>query len=348
MNLMEDRRLHTRNSENFTQIGKFRRESYAAKNTLFAPLQFRGVEGEKDGSPDTLKVEHVPHEAGESDQEIVFNSGMDRGKSTVWRFRNEKDLEALWSNGKLGLDPGPADKLWNYLWHKGCIERVLQKNGEFLQFRERVAANAISAFYAAQESETRAWQEKDGLQEAYFCCKPSFRKPGHIVKTRFEFTPRYGEFFEVKEHQDSRATTSGDAGEDSHGFAISKSGRLWIFLREVSKEQPRIFCFKRTDPSRDHLCRLYGYLMESDRKFGNDVYRWKVGLASEQIDKLLWCDQHNSGDYIWENQVDNIPYTERAKEKKAPNEDICLDEYIVDYIKSDVYDYERRSEALQD
>jgi len=210
----------------------------------------------------------------------------------------------------------------------------------FRGFRQRFAANALSAFYSAHESQVRKWKD-DGLQEDYFCYKPSFRLPGNVVKSHMHLRLAHGEYFELEERQDSKSGITSDAGERSDGFVISKSERLWMVLREEIKQQPRLFCFYRAEPAKtEKIVRLYGFLIESDKKFTGNVYRFKVALVSVETEREMWIREHPRETFDLEEQIDNIPFTEAAKERNPSIHRVLLDPQAIAYIKPDVVRYE--------
>lgn len=271
-----------------------------------------------------------------SDAEIALNGGLDRTKATVQRFRTA-DLKAhLAKTDNLMLDYRVAERLWNYLDKLGFIKRALRDRPAFGLQTERLAANVMSSFYNAEESETSSWHDNRGLDGQYFCYKPSFRSPGNLLKTSVIIHLADGEYFEISEKQASKTDFARASSENSDGFGFSKSERLWFFLKERSCEQPRIFCFdKKLDASFGKITRMSGYVLESDKRYGDGVYKFKIGLIAREADEALWEHIHPDEPYNEEAQIDNVPF-EDAFARQNTGRRVIFDLELLKYIEPDI------------
>jgi hypothetical protein len=270
-----------------------------------------------------------------SDAEIALNGGLDRAKATVQRFRTA-DLKAhLAKTDNLMLGYRVAERLWNYLDKLGFIKRALQDRQASGLRPDRLAANVMNAFYNVEESETLSWHDDMGLDGEYFCYKPSFRSPGNILKTRMIIHLADGEYFKISEKQASRTDSVRASEEQSTGFGFSKSERLWFFLKEQSRDQPRIFCFNQMDTSFGKVTRLKGHILESDKRYGNEVYKFRVGLIAKETDEVLWKLAHRDEHYDEEAQIDNVPFEDAVARQNAGSR-VIFDLQLLKYIEPEI------------
>jgi len=289
--------------------------------------------------------------------EIADQLGMPQQRSTLIRFDSVELPDHLRDSGRLFLNYGLAQKLWQLLAKE---VQIVLKNGNFKLFSDDLTANAISWRYRIHESQidelTRSGlTKKDGAEVLYWCYKASFRKKGHIVKSELGISKNYADHFDVIERQESTLERRVNLlNEQSAGFAISKSRKLWMFLKEVDAEQPRIFCLNTIDVSDDlessyrgrkatsggrKVTRMFGRLIESDKKFGNGLFTFKVALVRAEIETKEWRDPPRS--YDPDKQINNFPRTLAAREAYNDAELRIIDEIYVDpkawdWIRSDV------------
>jgi hypothetical protein len=241
-------------------------------------------------------------------EELSELSGVGKGKRmTLMRF----DKATFQTTGQLPLDLRLAQTLWRNL--RPEIKEVQKDGNSDLYaelFDDRLVSNVISWGYRCHESQLQKLVKDEGLAERYFCYKPSFRVRGHVVKSEFHIDPVLGEpmsitgaiggagkttatieYLHVDERQES--TMNGISyTEESSGTGVSKSGKLWIFLKG-EREQPRIICLWRKDTSVrkrgfnevKSVSRMYGKILESDMMFGNGVYTYRVCFVSEEADR---------------------------------------------------------------
>jgi hypothetical protein len=109
-------------------------------------------------------------------------------------------------------------------------------------------------------------------------------------------------------------------------------------MREQSREQPRVFCFHKKDIDEDNrIAALFGYVLESDRRFSGGVFNFKVGLTSLKGDAALWEHLHPGEPYVPSEQIDNVrlPKKSVAGNSKS-NSRVIFDPDILRYIKPDV------------
>jgi len=272
---------------------------------------------------------------GKSDERIALEGGLGCSKMTVQRFRKAENLER---RQRLMLHYDVASKMWNYC--RDEIELIIERRkagDEFYKHTERLAADAMIAFYYVNPEQTRRWKDHDGLKTEYFCYKPSFRRPGQVVKSLWKIDIVNGQYFKISEDQaDGGKPGIHKSTEHSDGFGFSKSGRLWFFLMEQSREQPRVFCFHKRDI--DHagrISRLIGYVVESDKRYSGGVFTFKVGLSWRGFDEELWKENFSEKPYNHQEQIDNVPlpngdklYTEIGDRR------IIFDSDVLKYIRS--------------
>jgi hypothetical protein len=275
-----------------------------------------------------------------SDEQIVKNAGLNRTKSVVQRFRTADLQGHLVETDNLMLGYRVAEMLWNYLDKMGFIKEAFHAapTSDF-SWTDRFVATALNAFYRVDESETVSWHEHRGFKGKYFCYKPSFRSPNHILKTRMEIQLANGECFKITEQQATKNDPTKASTEQSAGFGFSKSERLWFFLKEQSHDQPhdqpRIFCFDKIDTSFGKVTRLWGHVLESDKRYGGSVYKFNVSLIAREIDEALWKDVYPNKPYNEEEQIDNIPFDEAAARQNAGSR-VIFDLELLKYIQPDI------------
>jgi hypothetical protein len=240
----------------------------------------------------------------------------------------------------LRLDYPVALKLWNYCRQE--VKAVVQDRMDLLGHTERFGANAVNSFYRVHESETIGWIERQLLQEEYFCYKPAFRASGYVVKSYMRFCPMNGEYLEVTERQVGREDDGWGVAEESLGFAFSKSERLWLFLREKSHDQPRIFCFYRKDVDAEgRIARLEGYLMESDKRYDSGVHMFRVGLVSVRRDQEIWRHEYPNSRYSLDEQTDAVRLLSINTAVRRDKRRVVFDQRILDYVRPSVLMGER-------
>jgi hypothetical protein len=317
----------------------------------------------------------------ETDEEIALHSGVG-SKMTIWRFRTAKlvMLKEGWEPGEeaaqpalsnvpgadieppaegnseanpqgrrrprtLRLDYPVASNLWKYCSKE--IRTVVQERIDLLGHTERLAANAINSFYRVHENQTIDWTEHQKLQEEYFCYKPAFREPGYVLKSHMRFCPMNDEYLEVSEKQVARDDDGGDSSEESLGFAFSKSERLWLFLREKSHDQPRVFCFYRKDVDAEgRIARLEGYLLESDKRYDRGVNMFRVGLVSVRRDQEIWRHEYPGSPYSLDEQTDMVPIPPINAVWHGEKRRVVFDQRILDYVRPSILTKPRGERAV--
>jgi hypothetical protein len=279
-----------------------------------------------------------------SDEEIARNAGLNRGRMTAYRFRTE-DLETYFADhDRLKLDAPVAERLWNYLDRLGYLKSVAQGSNGYNIRAERLAVRAMKGFYNASDDETRKWFDEWGLQSTYFCYKPSFRRPGNIVKSKFEIELKDNSYLHAVDTQyDTVNPRALRSFEQSKGFGFSKTGRLWFYLSEQMRQQPRVFCFHKYDiDDQNRICLMIGYVVESDRRYTSGVFKFRVGLASVHRDQSQWEDQFADEPYNPEAQVGNFALpkpdrkTDNPDDPRKKDAKVIFDGDIVSYLRSDL------------
>ncbi len=290
-------------------------------------------------------------------EDIARQFGMSKQAKTLARF-NATDLAAhLERKGWMCLDYGLAARLWDALADQ--VHEVLgniEKNGPPL-IDERTIANSVAWQYRTHQKQIARWKA-DGLADQYFCYKPSFRLAGHIVKSEFNLRAVGDEYFAVTDRQKADLTSIVRI-EESTGFAFTKSDRLWAFLKETDREQPRVFLFHRMQiaqhPSNGggevrSIARLFGRVLESDRKFRDGAFGYKVALVSLDAERrTLAPKRRRAADYNPADQANIVPYTPEAQDfamkgldtdeiadRKARIDKVRLDQEAVKWIQRDV------------
>jgi hypothetical protein len=278
-----------------------------------------------------------------SDEEIARNAGLNRGRMTVYRFRTEDLDEYHTEHDRLKLDAPVAERLWRYLDNLGYMKSAAQGSNGYNNRAERLAVKAMKGFYNASDDETRKWMDEWGLQSRYFCYKPSFRRPGNIVKSKFEIELKDNDYLHATNTQyDTVSPRALRSFEQSKGFGFSKTGRLWFFLSEQMRQQPRIFCIHKYDiDEQNRICLMIGYVVESDRRFTSGVFKFRIGLVSIHRDQAQWDHQFPDDPYNPEDQVGNfaVPRTDRrtdSQDDRKKDNRVMFDEEIVNYLKPDL------------
>jgi hypothetical protein len=314
-----------------------------------------------------------------SDQKMIEAAGLACKKSTLNRFRGSpvvSDGKSIAGDADEIIDRAAgsflnlrdARSLWNYLDNTlGLIETVIGLHHDptlkTSMYPVSEVANAMHAFFGVHKSSIQKFAEAE-ISKHFFCYKPSFRRPGFVVKARLTMKSENNDFFEVEEVQRTSDLFESDAAEiieTSAGFGFVKTNRLWIFMRDTESEQPRIFCFnhfKFAHPKSDtpvptelldrvahskksKIMRMEGYLIEGAKGNVNDAFQYHAMLVSEDLEREIWRDRgHPAGDvFRAEDQVDIFPvgraekaqYAEQMKRSK-----IQIPEFVLEYLASDL------------
>ncbi len=306
-----------------------------------------------------------------SDENLLKALNLDYGRTTLTKFRNaempsfdDPKLEHMHAGDLAGglRDVQTASRLWDHLSARGYVQRALPGTQNRINkkdlFSDRQVANTISAFFDTHEMQIEAYSKK-GLAKnendragqksnssRWLCFKRSWYKPNHIVKSLFTFTNMYGEYFNVSDFQ----KISGRFGEieqemteKSIGFAISKSEKLWCFLRESERDQPRIFCFFRPvfakteagpDQTTERLSLLYGHVMETERRRSSEFYSTHVILISPELDEKEWRKTFpNSSQYILDDQIDVFPLRSMEIDREY-DKPYRIPQFVIDYLNT--------------
>jgi hypothetical protein len=216
---------------------------------------------------------------------ILKDRGITFNRTSITRFRQD----AI----KFIKEEDAAEGLWNTLIGEGFI-RIddLLKSG--LSSNEDLALH-LNMFFETHDSQFQALRSHE-FSGTFFGYKRSFRRPGSIIKSLFVVEPRDAGYFSVHEHQHLKAEREADgisSIEDSEGVAFSKSMRIWLLLKEVEFQQPRVFCFDRRKehPDSGAVNILYGYCFESSRKFSDGVFFSRAMLVrAPSSDGDSWRD----------------------------------------------------------
>ena len=269
--------------------------------------------------------------AGEVDQSALPPETSDEDVEPLHEGSDERS-HARRPRHTLRLDYPVALKLWNYCSKE--VKTVVEERTDLLGHSERLAANAINSFYRVHESETIGWIEWQLLQEEYFCYKPAFRASGYVVKSHMRFCSMNDEYLEVTEHQVGREDDGWEGAEESSGFAFSKSERLWLFLREQSRDQPRIFCFHNKDVDAEgRIARLEGHVLESDKRYDRGVFMFKVGLVSVRRDQEIWRHEYPGFPYSLDEQTDTVRIPLTTTSRRRASRRVVFDQRILDYVR---------------
>jgi hypothetical protein len=267
-------------------------------------------------------------------------------KATVLRFRKANLKEYIDNHDNFPLAYRAAEKLWNYLEMQGFVKQAFRErpsisdNGP--QTKELVAI-ATSAFYNVDEIEISNWHDNMELNGKYFCYKRSFRSVGNILKTAMTFKLAEAKYFEISERQASKSGPRASQ-EQSSGFGFSRSERLWLFLKEESRHQPRIFCFNQKDTSNGKVTHLKGYVLESDKRYGDGVHQFRVGLIAAETDEKLWEIVYPDEPYDEEAQIDNVPF-EDALARQNLGRRVIFDQYLLQHIKPDFAEFTAKADS---
>ncbi|WP_157223466.1 hypothetical protein [Rhodovulum sp. PH10] len=306
-----------------------------------------------------------------SDERILRALNYTKERTTLTKFRNARFpefddplIEHMSANNlKGGLrDEILATGLWEFLSARDYIRRALSagKNRSMSKkhlFSERQFANTLGAFFNTHEHQIKRLSEqglveanKDGFGDGeWFCYKNSWRQPGFIVKSLFRFTNENGEYFSVSDIQRSTGRFSSikqTASETSTGVAVSKSRKLWCFMRESEHEQPRIFCFFRpvffsamaasTSKVDDRLSVFYGHVMETEQRIRGDFYGVFAALVSKSLDRAEWEAAFGKAHkYIFQDQIDVFPGPAVSKyDDQTPEKKYLIPSFIVEYLRN--------------
>lgn len=270
-----------------------------------------------------------------SDQAVVDAAKLECSRSTLYRFRHATLDEANHSQRKTWtlvtlhgryLNEQDARRLWSWLSDRrsGHINRVIAAESRFSRknlYALREVANPMAAFYACHESQLAQWREW-GIEGDWYAYKPSFRRPGFVVKSLVSLRcPKDSgdEFVEVSERQWSSGAFEIDGksnDETSVGFGVVKSNMLWLFMREEDREQPRIACFhtqrlSKTATGKDRSVVLTGMILEGNKRFPDtgstgSAYSWNIVMVAKDIDEAIY-KRHGKDGYRHEEQVDMYP-----------------------------------------
>jgi hypothetical protein len=287
-----------------------------------------------------------------SDGKLTAKAKLPFGKTVLNKFRKAIFPAAEAIRGTYGelrgyLNSQNAEALWNYLdqHEQKYIEQEINYRADGANTRNTrrarlyddiTVAEVLGEFYLHDARESRSLITR-GLSDTFFCYKPSLRKPGCVVKSRMEirFT---GYHFEITDRQraSGRFEPSGEpTSEISKGFGFAIGDRLWIFLREESENQPRVFCFYDWIKANvgSVIERAFGYVLESDSKFGNHVSGFGIGLVSPDVDQNLWKSRYPNEPYDGEQQLDNFPVTQEQIDLYKVTDKICLDPIVMNYLR---------------
>ena len=307
-----------------------------------------------------------------SDEAMLQVLRIEKGRTTLTKFRNaefppfEDDATGHLSARELkgGLrDERLASALWEKLSASDHIRRALSAgkithvNRKQL-FSERQFANTIASFFDTHESQIKGFcqrglvDKKKGefVDKEWICFKNSWQRPGYIVKSVFSFTNESGEYFSVSDDQRDTgrfSTIDHHVVETSTGIAVSKSEKLWCFMREAERDQPRIFCFFRPlasisdtiesgmDRGGERLSVLYGHVMETERRVRGDFYGTFVVLISKEMDRKEWVKKFGRTEkYNEEAQRDVFPGPDAKPEiDRQPSMKFFIPDFVIAYLK---------------
>jgi hypothetical protein len=282
-----------------------------------------------------------------SDRRMIEQAKLACGKSTLNRFLTSslvsdvKKLNVDQANCTIDriagsyLNSRDAQKLWDYLDNTlGLIEKAVALAS--IQKRSLYplpeVANAMHCFYGVHKSSISKLATA-GISGSFFCYKPSFRKEGFTVKSRMSIVDEKNHFFTIRELQRTSGKYEIDGiglVEESEGFGLIKSDRLWLFLQDIETEQPRIFClipkFGRiaTDESiatrgikKSQIGSLHGYLLEGVKGNKNDAYKFNVVLIREDVEEKRWKENHPGDKFSPDDQIDIYPTGEEQRRQYA-------------------------------
>ena len=292
---------------------------------------------------------------GYSDQAIASAADLKSKQSTIYRFRQadlKVDLSHSVSDDELGglegrfLNRQDAKRLWDHLSRVGLIEQAVSRAGisKIDLYSHRETANALMAFYGSHESQVARFI-RQGIEGTYFCFKPSFRKTGFVVKSRFEIKAFQSEYFEINEHQRSSGIYEADRAvidENSIGFAFPKSERLWVHLREQNTEQPRVMCFHhkkfaKLDPKHpkdEKITILFGDIIEGVKRFRDGFHATKVVLFAAESDRSVWEAEMPGKSYDANDQLDIYPLEETKRKIFEGRKHFYVPTEISEYLKT--------------
>jgi|GEM_PF-4935966 len=310
-----------------------------------------------------------------SETQIRKSSKIECSKSTLNRFRNA-DLGSLSdddpktidkpipANSGVYLNPAFAESLWTYLQSKLVFERMIDAGDMSVLgvYSRETVGDAIQGFYGVKSSESQSFATA-GLSGPFFCYKPSFRRRGFTVKSTMKFKDTGHGFFLVDEKQITTGVFEMDLSpivEKSTGFGFIKSGRLWIFMRDIESEQPRIFCFHKPkysnnngsnnakletlSPSNQTVYSWFGYLIEGVKGNQDNAFNFRVVLNAESNERKRWTKNtgKNPSFYKPNDQLDVLPtskkqikhYKAELDNKKREGKEIYVPVEVMQYFKS--------------
>lgn len=267
-----------------------------------------------------------------SDIAMVQVLGLDRYASALRKFRTQTSVPQL---DDIGADDLPLESyrwrldkeelarpLWELLRHGNHISNVMaDKNSPISKkalYSERDVACALMAFFAVSENENTEKAKTHFLREAedghktWICYKLSTRRPGYIIKSKFEISLINREYFRISDHQVSTGRTEKGVRfeEKGDGFGFVKGGWLWCVIRENEYAQPRIFCFWGLDGTGTVTEPIEGNVLEVDQLFGKGQFGLPVVLVDPEYDEILWRAKNPDKDFDLEgDQFDSFPFT---------------------------------------
>jgi hypothetical protein len=303
-----------------------------------------------------------------SDQKLVEAAQLTCGKSTLHRFRradlgvnlqdpnSDRVDQPIERGNGVFLNRCHAKLLWDYLDEKRFVERAiaeLEGDKKGFQFHKqslystRELANAASCFYGTHRSALERF-EAFGLRGIFLCYKPSFRRAGFVVKSKMLFKLMNHEYFVVHETQRSSGIFEIDrsgVSEKSEGFGFIKSDRLWLLLRDIETEQPRIYCFSEpkyaespdklqdSSPKNNRLTMFFGHLIEGAKKNAKQpAYSFNVVMVSEEADRTLWREEFQNESYVLDEQIDIYPTAREQLQRYKDRKKFCIPDELVEYL----------------
>lgn len=244
----------------------------------------------------------LAHAAKVTDQTIITESGVGLSVSRLSHFRNR--------TGRLN-DVASAGKILETLDRRGF---VIKARHQLDHNANPMLADGFAEFYQT-DIERIELLHKLKVCAFYWGYKYSFRKPDHIIRSIWRLSPGDVKYLAVDELQRSSGKYEPNhqpLEERSTGIALVKSDRLWLTLRELSHNQPRIVGLKYTQGLLDEahdggevIVAMAGHILESDRKYTDGrLFTSSVLLlrASEQHNAVM--DYKSGLDFIPPNDPD--------------------------------------------
>lgn len=305
-----------------------------------------------------------------TDENMLAAIGFAKGRTTLTKFRLAK-LEAFDApelEHKLADDlPGGlrdhrlAQALWDHLTQAGFVRDALSAQNNNMSKKmllgERQIANAISIFFDTHESQISRHAANGLVQKGpkgkyterdWLCYKHSWSEKGRVVKSKFRFTYSEGEYFTVEDEQRSSGRfgkTTQELNETSNGIAISKSEKLWCFMKELDREQPRVFCFFKATPAllptkklgqAPEYTVIFGHLMETERRSESQFYSSYVVLVSDELDRLEFEKKYGKKEnYNFESQIDIFPLEDGVNDSR-PDLKFIIPSFVRDYLETGI------------